>query len=156
MNPQSAFALALASIFTFIYLSFFTFYTLNITGLLIAESNIIYYFPLIIWGIAFVYLLNPFPIFNFEGRIFFFKQLLMAFLSPFFLVQFNVIWIIDQFISMILPFSDITYTFCYYINVNLDDPNSTVCDSYLHTAEYFGILIFLIRMIQSIRVCIKN
>ncbi len=132
MTPQSTFALALASIFTFIYLSFFIFYTLKLTGLLITEQQVIYYFPLIIWGIAFIYLLNPLPIFNFEGRIFFFKQLLMAFLSPFFLVQFNVIWIIEQFVSMILPFSDITYTFCYYINFNLSDSKSTVCDSYLH------------------------
>jgi hypothetical protein len=65
MSPQSAFALALASIFTFVYLSFFIFYSLHLTGLLIAQSQIVYYFPLIIWGIAFIYLLNPLPIFNF-------------------------------------------------------------------------------------------
>jgi hypothetical protein len=93
MTPRSSFALALASGFTFAYMAFFIFYLLDLTDLIHSNSQIIYWFPLIMWGLMLGYLLNPLPIFNFHGRIYFFKQILQTIASPFMKIHFNVIFI---------------------------------------------------------------
>ena len=93
MTPRSAFALNLASGFTFVYMVLFIFYLLDLTDLIHSESNIIYWFPLIMWATLIGYILNPLPIINFEGRIYFFKQILQTIASPFMRVHFNVIFI---------------------------------------------------------------
>lgn len=93
MTPRSSFALTFASTFTLIYMVLFVFYLLDFTNLINAHSHVIYWFPVIIWGLLLGYLLNPLPIFNFKGRMFFFKQILLTAASPCVKIYFNIIFI---------------------------------------------------------------
>lgn len=123
MKQRSSFALYISSFFTFLCMILFVIYLLHLTGLIDIESEVVYCFPAIIWGVILVCIILPLPILHHKGRLEFFKQILKTLVSPLFHVHFNVIFMTEQFISHILPFSDVVYTICYYTHANIGDMN---------------------------------
>ena len=77
---------------------------------------------LIIYISAFAYLLAPFKIFNYTGRVYAFKLLLRSIASPFIGVDFTIVWMTDQWQSLITPLRDVAYTMCYYARLDFDHP----------------------------------
>ncbi len=68
-----------------------------------------------------VYLVFPLPFFNFKGRLYMFKLMFSAVVAPFYRVNFAIVWITDQFVSLITPLKDFAYTICYYTHLNLNE-----------------------------------
>jgi hypothetical protein len=78
------------------------------------------YYVLIVYGIVFLYLLVPLPIFNHKGRIFALKLIGRSLISPITGMTFSIAWMTDQWISLSTPLRDLAYTFCYYTRLDFD------------------------------------
>lgn len=68
----------------------------------------------IVWIMLIVYVIMPFKIFNWKGRLYMWKLIGRSLIAAFTGVDFPVIWMTDQFISLVNPFKDFAYTICYY------------------------------------------
>ncbi len=80
----------------------------------IFDKHIEVYIPPIIWLILLLYLFFPYKkIFNFKGRMYFFKLCKDVLLSPFYPVKFLIPWAADQVLSLVIPLRDLGYVFCY-------------------------------------------
>jgi hypothetical protein len=62
------------------------------------------------------FLLNPFPIFYKNSRLWFLRKLFRVFFSPFYHVGFTDFWLGDQLCSLELVFFDLEFFICFYIN----------------------------------------
>lgn len=112
-----------AGSFTTLYLTLFLFYLLQITNI-IGPSNIFVpeYMSLMMWGSLLFYLLVPLPILNYQGRLYALKLIIGSLISPITGVQFSIIWMTDQWISLSLPLRDFAYTICYYKEIDFKKP----------------------------------
>jgi len=79
------------------------------------------FIPLIIWIMILGYILFPAPVFNWEGRKYFFRLMFKIFFLSFFTLDFTMAWATDQMVSFVTPIKDLEYTFCYYISRMKDD-----------------------------------
>jgi hypothetical protein len=107
----------LAGFFTTIFLVMFLLYLLSLTSL-IHTFLPLYYFPLLPYVLLGGYLFIPLPIFNYRGRLYMLKLVLKCFLAVFRGVDFPIIWMTDQWISMITPLRDLSYTVCFYTKID--------------------------------------
>ena len=73
------------------------------------------YLILIVYISIFAYLFAPCPIFNPIGRKYVGKLFIRSLTSPFTGVDFTIVWMTDQWQSLITPLRDTAYTICYYI-----------------------------------------
>ena len=77
---------------------------------------------LIVYISAFAYILAPCNIFNPTGRKYAFNLFLRSIASPFIGVDFTIVWMTDQWQSLITPMRDVAYTMCYYTRMDFDHP----------------------------------
>lgn len=83
-------------------MTFFIIYVMELAGIIqIGTGFVVNYFPLIVWGIIFGWLVIPLPILSWEARWLLLKRILLTFISPIYGSPFYTIWIIEQMISMI-------------------------------------------------------
>ena len=80
------------------------------------------YLVLIVYLSLFGYLMAPLPIFNHLGRLYAFRLIVRSLTSPVTGVDFPIVWMTDQWQSLITPLRDLSYTICYYVRVDFDDP----------------------------------
>lgn len=76
------------------------------------------FISLISWLTFAVFFVFPFQIFDYKGRLFALKLFGRSLLSPLRGVNFPIAWMTDQFVSLIIPLKDITYTICYYTKLD--------------------------------------
>ena len=79
------------------------------------------YLVIFVWGLFFLFLVNPIPILYWRSRLYAFKLALISMFSPFLGVTFPVIWMTDQVISLVTPLKDFGYTLCYYQNIDFKE-----------------------------------
>ena len=110
-----------AGFFSTFWLVLFSIYVLKISE--VANFDIIdtHYLVAFVWGLFFLYLVNPLPIFNWRSRLYSFKLAFISIFSPFLGVTFPVIWMTDQVISLVTPLKDFGYTVCYYQHIDFND-----------------------------------
>lgn len=65
-------------------------------------------------------------------------------------VDFPVIWMTDQFISLVNPFKDFAYTICYYSQMNLDDDISK-CAKKIEVVFVAGCIASSLRILQCMK-----
>jgi hypothetical protein len=85
------------------------------------------YLVLIVWIALGIYLLMPLPIFNYEGRLYAIKLMFRSLVSPIMGVDFTIIWMTDQWISLATPLRDFAYTICYYNYLDFQDLKVNPC-----------------------------
>ena len=110
-----------AGFFSTFWLIMFTIYVLEIAHIVTLERIGFQYMVTFVWGLFFLFLLNPIPIFYWKSRLYAFKLALISIVSPFRGVTFPVIWMTDQVISLVTPLKDFGYTVCYYQHINFDE-----------------------------------
>ncbi len=102
---------------------------------LLMEANIITqlsffpkeYFALVLWMVLALYLVMPVPIFNYQGRLYAMKLIFKCIFSPYLGVEFIIVWMTDQWISLVTPFRDLSYTICYYNQLDFSNPSVNPC-----------------------------
>jgi hypothetical protein len=92
-----------------------------------------------------------------------FKLIFTSLIAPFYIVDFPIIWMTDQFVSLITPFRDLAYTICYYAVIDFSaDPSKpgyyNPCSSNGNANVVFlaGLIIYLLRILQCIRLGINT
>lgn len=95
----------------------------------------------------------PLKIFNYEGRLYAIKLILKSLVAPIFEPEFTIVWITDQWNSMITPLRDLFYTVCYYQVLDFDNLNSNPCkDNSSFTFVMLPLVIAIsYKILQSIR-----
>ena len=69
----------------------------------------------------------PLPIFNHRGRLYALKLIFRSLLSPITGVNFTIIWMTDQWISLATPLRDTAYTVCYYTRLDFGNLADNPC-----------------------------
>jgi hypothetical protein len=116
------------------------------------------YMVSIIWAGLVTYLFLPLPIFNYEGRLYTLKLLFRCLVSPVMGVEFSIVWMTDQWISMATPLRDLAYTVCYYTRLNFSTPSVNPCKN----SSTFEVVLLVVvislsyRMLQCIRLGISQ
>lgn len=136
----------------------FTLYSLQLSGVISLGYLYSSYIPLLVWLPFVAFMLNPFPIICFHGRLYFFKLVLKVIMSPFLVIDFMIILGTANAISLLNVFQDITFTICYYSHLDIPLSESQVhmgeeCKSPARVARFvYTIFIYSIRIIQCLRV----
>ena len=78
--------------------------------------------PLFIWGLFFLFMINPFPTLFIQGRLYIFKMLLKVITSIFIPADFLSVVAVTQLFALINAFQDTVYTICFYTNLSLPLP----------------------------------
>lgn len=133
----------------------FAIYTLAITNLI----NLIFqphFLVLFVWGIFFLFFINPLPLLSYKSRLYAIKLALKSILAPFLGVTFPVIWMTDQLVSLVTPLKDMAYTICYYRHLIIEkeaDLSSSQCGSNSRIEIVFvvGAVAFSLRILQCFR-----
>jgi hypothetical protein len=109
-----------------------------------------YYIPLISWVFFAFWLLCPLHNWvKYSGRTYLFKLIAESLVSPFSKVEFSHIFVIDQFISLVVPLTDLEYTICYYSKDALHSIDCT--NKYRFSPIFIMMLPYFIRTLQSFR-----
>lgn len=111
------------------------------------------YLVLIVWGSLAIFIVIPLPIFNYEGRLYALKLLIKSLLSPLTGVSFSILWMTDQWISMVTPLRDLAYTICYFTSLDFDVIHNNPCkdQSSFQTAIIVVVTVFSIKILQTLR-----
>lgn len=144
----------IAGLLSTVFAALFTIYALQVASVVSLGKFPPQYLVLFVWGVFFVFIFNPLPLFYYKSRIFTLKLLLRIIISPFMGVPFVVSWATDQLVSLITPFEDMVYTGCYYFNIDFTDlkGNTNPCKAPSKTAVFvFASIVFLYRIFQCIR-----
>ncbi|CAD8134859.1 unnamed protein product [Paramecium pentaurelia] len=142
INEQLKRVMTLTSIFLLVSL----FYLCDVSKLGIIFSNLKgeEYFPLIIWAslLAIVAFPSKFII-NGKGRIWLYRNLLQS-LNPK-LIEQRHFFIISQFTSLIIPFTDLTYTICEYSKgiKNQEENDDNIKNECFFISRYFTLALVL-------------
>lgn len=78
-----------------------------------------HFLVLIILVFLAIYFFTPLPIFNWRGRLYGLKLVIISICAPILGVTYPVIWFTDQTVSLVSPLKDLTYTICYYTQLDL-------------------------------------
>lgn len=142
--PHSKFFFMAASTFSLLYLIFLLFFVLEILKFL--KSDFIFYGQ-VFWLILILYIFNPFPVFHHKGRFQTLKMLGKIVLSPCFPMNFLIIWMTEQLVSLTQPLSD----FCYavYIFISRDPVLTRIAIPNFNSA--IVITVFFYRMLQNLK-----
>ncbi|KAG7332803.1 hypothetical protein KOW79_004637 [Hemibagrus wyckioides] len=70
--------------------------------------------PLILYGLMFLFLINPFKTFYYKSRFWLLKLLFRVFTAPFHRVEFADFWLADQLNSLVIVLMDLEYLVCFY------------------------------------------
>jgi hypothetical protein len=66
-----------------------------------------------------LYILCPFKIFNWKGRLYMWKIIGLCIISPLYQVNFTISFTTNQFVSLVNAIKDFAYTTCYYTQLDL-------------------------------------
>ncbi|CAD8134637.1 unnamed protein product [Paramecium octaurelia] len=142
INEQLKRVMTLTSIFLLVSL----FYLCDVSKLGVIFSNLKgeEYFPLVIWASLLATVAFPSKIFiNGKGRMWLYRNLWQS-LNPK-LIEQRHFFIISQFTSLIIPFTDLTYTICEYskgIN-NQEENDNDQYDECFFISRYFTLALVL-------------
>lgn len=114
----SAHIFRFAGIFTTLFLILFLIYLLKLTAI-ITTSLSLQYLVLVVYLPLAIYLFIPLPIFNYKGRLYTLKLVFRCLFAIFLGVDFPIIFMTDQWISLATPLRDVAYTVCYYTRLRL-------------------------------------
>jgi hypothetical protein len=114
------------------------------------------YLPIIIWFICIGYIVLPSRrLLNGEGRRWMFRMISGSTVGHFIKYESRYTFFTEQFASLVIPFSDLDYTLCYYMKVfehgipSKDQPYD--CDNQNRYATMaVGIIPFLVLCMQNI------
>lgn len=114
------------------------------------------YFGGISWLITCTYFIIPISFWNWRGRFYMLKLIGKALISPITGVDFPIIWLTDQVVSLVTCFKDLAYTICYYSVLDLRVIPTTyknICSAgaNIYVVFFVGMFVFTWRMIQCIR-----
>lgn len=111
------------------------------------------YLCLIVYGVLLVYMLVPLPIFKHKGRLYLLKLMGKCFVAFCYGVDFPIAFMTNQWISMITPIRDLTYSVCYYLQVDFNDPKNDACKSIspVSVASIVIVVAFACRFFQLMR-----
>ncbi|XP_053481928.1 xenotropic and polytropic retrovirus receptor 1a [Ictalurus furcatus] len=70
--------------------------------------------PLILYGLMFLLLINPFKTAYYKSRFWLLKLLFRVFTAPFHRVEFADFWLADQLNSLVIVLMDLEYLVCFY------------------------------------------
>ncbi|KAB5567086.1 hypothetical protein PHYPO_G00228730 [Pangasianodon hypophthalmus] len=70
--------------------------------------------PLILYGLMFLFLINPFKTAYYKSRFWLLKLLFRVFTAPFHRVEFADFWLADQLNSLVIVLMDLEYLVCFY------------------------------------------
>lgn len=113
-----------------------------------------YFLVLIILAFLFTYFFTPLPIFNWRGRLYGLKLILISIGAPLLGVTYPVIWLTDQSVSLVSPLKDLAYTICYFTQLDLQDisaKNTCSDSSRPYVVFLFGAICYSLRAIQCLR-----
>lgn len=111
----------------------------------------------ITWIMFVVYIIFPFKLFNWKGRLYMWKVIALSISAPFTGVTFPITWTTDQFISLVSPLKDLTYTICYYTRLDLKHgTTSSECSSSIEVVFVTGCIALVMRMLQCMRLGYDN
>ncbi|CAD8051456.1 unnamed protein product [Paramecium sonneborni] len=153
INEQLKRVMTLTSIFLLVSL----FYICDVSKLGIIFENLQgeEYFPLVIWASLLVIIAFPSKVFiNGKGRMWLYRNLLQSLNAK--LIEQRHFFIISQFTSLIIPFSDLTYTLCEYSKgiQNQEENDINQYDECFFISRYFTLVLvlfpYLILIIQII------
>ena len=69
------------------------------------------------WLVTFTYFFIPIPLTNWRGRFYMLKLIARVIISPIMGVDFPIVWLTDQMVSLVTSFKDFAYSICYYMYV---------------------------------------
>ena len=108
--------------------------------------------PLISYIIVFIYIFSPFDNFNHLGRIYLGKLFVETMASITTTSELRHTWLGDQMTSLVGPFRDIEYTFCYYTHYfNTFEEKKRLCSARRPIVILIGIYPYFIRFLQVIK-----
>ncbi|KAM9475748.1 xenotropic and polytropic retrovirus receptor 1a [Clarias gariepinus] len=70
--------------------------------------------PLLLYGLMFLFLINPFKMAYYKSRFWLLKLLFRVFTAPFHRVEFADFWLADQLNSLVFVLMDLEYLVCFY------------------------------------------
>ena len=151
---NSTYLFRLAGLFTMLFMVTFLIYLLQIAKIINRiESFRPEYIVSIMWVSLFTYMFMPLPIFNHEGRLYAAKLMIKTIISPIVGVEFGIVWMTDQWLSLITPFRDLRYTICYYTELKFDVPSINPCKN--NNSFEIVVLIATIAISYRILQCIR-
>lgn len=142
--PHSKFLFLAASILTLIYLFLLFMFMLVLSGTI--QTNFLDFGELF-WALITCYIFLPLPILNYKGRLYFIKILLRVIASPFIQMNFLIIWVSEQLVSLNQPFADFFYTICSYATKDYARCTKTVPN----VSSVYIITMFSYRILQNLK-----
>jgi hypothetical protein len=109
--PRPQAFLLTATILSAIYLILFLIYMLKAVGT-IEGYGLIQHLGYFVWLINILFLLNPFKILNYDGRVYFLKLFGKVLISLFRPMNLNILLVALMMGSFVQPFSDFAFTVC--------------------------------------------
>lgn len=108
-----------------------------------------HFYPLIVWGCFFLYLLCPFPeILDYEPRCYIFNLIKESIQLH---IEFLHVWCVEQFISFIGIFRGLEYTICYYAYFHQSEKSVDDYCSYKHSHFKFFVIALLPNLFRLIQ-----
>ncbi|KAK7571792.1 hypothetical protein V9T40_014264 [Parthenolecanium corni] len=95
-----------------------------------------YVSPLVLLILILAFVLNPVKAFHYDARFWLVKLIGRIIAAPFFRVGFADFWLADQFNSLAAVFTDLHYTFCFYLTHNWLNGGTAIVDGVTITQEY--------------------
>lgn len=141
-----------ASIFSSVYLILFLLYIIQRVYNTDFFPGGRVYLGGIVWIMFVVYVIFPFKLFNWKGRLYMWKVIVQCIIAPFTGVTFPIVWTTDQFISLVNPLKDFAYTICYYTQLDLQSTSNSRCSSAIEVVFVAGCIALIMRMLQCFRV----
>jgi hypothetical protein len=104
-----------------------------------------------------LYILCPFKIFNWKGRLYMWKTIGLCVIAPLYQVNFPIIFTTDQFISLVNPLKDFAYTICYYTVLDLrNSTSSSQCSGSIEVVFATACIALVLRILQCIKLGYDN
>jgi hypothetical protein len=117
--PRSRFLFLLASIFSFLYLLLFSVFLLEINEIISSRFK---HYGEVFWLIFLGYIFNPLPILHHKGRFYMLRMIWKQIFSFCYPMNFLMIWIAEQIVSLTQPLTDFFYTVYFFFS---GDPKLT-------------------------------
>ena len=82
---------------------------------------------MVCWIVFALSICAPIPVYFRQGRFLLLRLFVRTVLSPFRGMTFAIFMMTDQLVSMALPLKDLSYTVCFYTQLDFSSNSSTLC-----------------------------
>jgi hypothetical protein len=104
-----------------------------------------------------LYILCPFKIFNWKGRLYMWKIIGLCIISPLYQVNFTISFTTNQFVSLVNAIKDFAYTTCYYTQLDLKySTSSSKCSGSIEVVFVAASIGRFLRLLQCIKTGYDN